>query len=430
MNQKLHLRISESAPEGIWPASSLLSFDADEGIIHLKKAMRLRCIQAAGRRLLGMGFQQFKLVGEGWDKEHQFAFAQAMYSARFVPEVEWAELEAEEANDLQALIKTSYWCRQQINHTPEDLSPVVLAQNAADFVSSFAPDQVSYRIVEGDDLATEGWVGIHGVGRGSNRPPALLELDFTPVGWGDKAPVTALVGKGITFDSGGYSLKASESMLHMKADMGGASTVTAALALAIARGLNTRVKLYLCCAENMVSGHAYKLGDVLTYKNGVSVEVVNTDAEGRLVLADGLILATESKAKNIFDAATLTGAAVTAVGDEYNAVFSFDVALREAYLNYSAAECEAHWPLPLDPHHATNCPSSYADTANSRPVKGGGPGGASNAAGFLSRFVGKNCQWLHVDLASAMNASDSAYLAAGGSGHGIRTLARALLEQE
>ena len=195
------------------------------------------------------------------------------------------------------------------------------------------------------------------------------------------------------------------------------------------RGLNKRVKLYLCCAENLISGHAYKLGDILRYKNGVSVEILNTDAEGRLVLADGLILASESGAQLIIDAATLTGAAITAMGDNYNAIFSFDRPLRERFLEYSDSENEAHWPLPLEPFHAASTPSNYADTGNSRPVKGGGPGGASNAAGFLSRFVTRGRQWLHLDLAACAISNDSAYLSAGGTGKGIRSIARALLEE-
>lgn len=140
----------------------------------------------------------------------------------------------------------------------------------------------------------------------------LLALDYNPTG--DKeAPVFAcLVGKGITFDTGGYSLKQSAFMDSMKSDMGGAATITGALAFAITRGLNKRVKLYLCCADNMVSGNAFKLGDIIRYRNGKNVEVMNTDAEGRLVLADGLIDASAQKPELIIDMATLTGAAKTA----------------------------------------------------------------------------------------------------------------------
>ncbi len=139
----------------------------------------------------------------------------------------------------------------------------------------------------------------------------MLQLDYNPTG-DENAPVFAcLVGKGITFDSGGYSLKPSNMMSAMKADMGGSGMITGALGLAIMRGFNKRVKLILCCAENMVSGRALKLGDIITYKNGKTVEIMNTDAEGRLVLADGLIYASEQKPQLIIDCATLTGAAKT-----------------------------------------------------------------------------------------------------------------------
>jgi PepB aminopeptidase len=217
-------------------------------------------------------------------------------------------------------------------------------------------------------------------------------------------------------------------MLDMKCDMGGAATVTGALGLAIMEGLNKRVKLFLCCAENLISGHAYKLGDILTYKNGLTVEIVNTDAEGRLVLADGLIAASETKAPLIIDAATLTGAAVAAVGSDYNALFCMDDKLRADILSWAQQENERTWPLPLESWHQEKCPSNFADTANSRPVKGGGAGGASNAAGFLSRFVDPSC-WAHLDLAAAYNANATNMMPAGGTGQGIRTVARALLAQ-
>ncbi len=429
MAQTLKVKLSDKPASGVWNDKANISFDGDSATIHLNGVMDVEQIQSAARQMLALGFVSFELSGDRWGFENQFAFAQGAYSPKSVPEVKYRPLSDEEDADLQSLIKISYWTREQVNRTPEDMSPQVLAQDAADFISSFAPDNISFKMIEGEDLLKHELVGIHGVGRGSVRPPVLLELDFRPDGWGDAAPIAALVGKGITFDSGGYSIKASESMLHMKADMGGAATVAGALALAITRGLNKRVKLYLCCAENLISGHAYKLGDILKYKNGVTVEILNTDAEGRLVLADGLILASESGAELIIDAATLTGAAVTALGDHYNAVFSLDKQLSDEILAFSSAENESHWPLPLQPFHAALTPSNYADTANSRPVKGGGPGGASNAAGFLSRFVAKGRRWAHFDLAACMNGSDSGYLSAGGTGKGIRTIARTLLEE-
>jgi PepB aminopeptidase len=238
-----------------------------------------------------------------------------------------------------------------------------------------------------------------------------------------------LVGKGITFDSGGYSMKSSEGMLDMKCDMAGAATVTASLGLAIMQGLSKRVVLILCCAENLVSGHAYKLGDILHYKNGVSVEIVNTDAEGRLVLADGLIRASELKPNIIIDAATLTGAAQVAVGQDYHALFSMDDDLASALMQSAQSEGEGLWRLPLAPWHRDRCPSAFADTANSRAQKGGGTGGASNAAGFLSRFVDHNgAGWAHLDLAAAYFGSATAEMPAGASGIGVKTIAHYLMQ--
>ncbi|MGL5500386.1 MAG: aminopeptidase PepB, partial [Plesiomonas shigelloides] len=284
---------------------------------------------------------------------------------------------------------------------------------------------INTRWIDDGDLLAQGYVGVHSVGRGSSNTPVFLEIDVNA----GAGPVAAcLVGKGITFDSGGYSIKSSEGMLHMKCDMGGAATVTAALGLALMQGLNRHVKLFLCCAENLIAGNAYKLGDILHYRNGVSVEVVNTDAEGRLVLADGLIDATATGAPLIIDAATLTGAAVTALGDNYNALFALDHDLLQQAQAVAAEVSEPVWPLPLEPWHQEMCPSAYADTANSRAVKGGGAGGASNAAGFLSRFAPENGKgWLHIDLAASFADSSNSLWAAGATGQGVATIARLLL---
>ena len=332
-------------------------------------------------------------------------------------------------SSLENRIKVYDWVRHIINQTPEALSPMTLANQAAEFIQSFSPDEVRYEIIADQELAVQGYVGIHGVGRGSSRTPALLVLDFCPKNCENDTPAAALVGKGITFDSGGYSMKSSLGMLHMKSDMGGAATVAGALALAVAEGLTKRVKLFLCCAENLVSGQAYKLADILNYRNGVSVEVVNTDAEGRLVLADGLIDASETGAPVIIDAATLTGAAVVAVGDQYNALFSLDDDLANKFADVAKDEFDKTWRLPLSLSHQNFCPSSYADTANSRPIPGGGAGGASNAAGFLSRFLKTPEKgWLHIDLAACYRDSANASWSAGATGRGVRSIA-AFLKQ-
>lgn len=412
-----------------WGEGALLSHRADGMVVHLVTANPLLDIQQAARRLCQQGIQKVTLAGH-WEREQQWAFAQGLQTPKAEVQLQWAMSSEEDREELEARWLCGRWVREMTNATPEQLGPLELAVEAASFITELAPDKVSHRILKGEALQQAGWVGLYQVGRGSEREPVLLELDFNP-GRDPKAPVAAaLVGKGITFDSGGYSMKSSEGMLTMKCDMGGAAIVTGALALAMLRGLDKRVKLILCCAENLVSGHAYKLGDILTYKNGTTVEIVNTDAEGRLVLADGLQLASESGAPLIIDAATLTGAAVMALGGRYNALFGLDKGLVSRAMTYADAEQEPAWPLPLEPWHRQQCPSHYADTANSRPVKGGGPGGASNAAGFLSRFVAnEGMGWLHIDLAACFSDNGDALWAPGANTLGMRTIARALLAE-
>ena len=420
------LRLTTASPSGAWHQDSLVSYDQDGAFIHVKAGdLCLRQIQKAARQIDSNTISEIALNGD-WDIEQQWAFAVSFVSYKGQTVLNFVD--NEDKSLLEKRLSALVFTRQMVNHTPEVMSPEYLATNAANWLTELAPNAVSYEIVRGEELEQQGWTGIYNVGRGSVRPPVMLILDYNPSG-DPSAPVdAALVGKGITFDSGGYSIKSSEGMLDMKCDMGGAATVTGALGLAIMEGLNKRVKLFLCCAENLISGHAYKLGDILTYKNGLTVEIVNTDAEGRLVLADGLIAASETKAPLIIDAATLTGAAVAAVGSDYNALFCMDDKLRADILSWAQQENERTWPLPLEPWHQEKCPSNFADTANSRPVKGGGAGGASNAAGFLSRFVDPSC-WAHLDLAAAYNANATNMMPAGGTGQGIRTVARALLAQ-
>ncbi|EGM79456.1 leucyl aminopeptidase [Rheinheimera sp. A13L] len=429
MSDLIQIRLSTAAAEAKWGKNVLLTPDTTGYQLHVKAA-DLRAVQKAGRQLDALGIQQFQLAGDGWTVDSQWALYQGFCNAKKLGAIGWTGTEAEQ-QQLQQLHQTFSWAKAIINQTPEDLAPVALAEQAVAFISSIAPaGTVSSEIIAGSALLEQGWVGIHAVGRGSERAPAMLVLDYNPTDKADAAVFAALVGKGITFDSGGYSIKASEGMVTMKCDMGGAATVTAALALAILQGLNKRVQLILCCAENLISGGAFKLGDILTYKNGVTVEIVNTDAEGRLVLADGLQKAAEAAPELIIDAATLTGAAMSALGSEYNAVFALDKALANRVLGYAEQVQEGAWQLPLEKWHQGQCPSPYADTANSRPVKGGGTGGASNAAGFLSRFVpddGKG--WVHLDLAAAFHNSANGFWAAGATGMGIRLVAQTLSQE-
>lgn len=428
MTNAMQVQLTETAAAEAWGDKALVSFDGSGATIHAIEATGgpLVAAQRAARRLDGMGVPAVQLAGDGWDLERRWAFWAGYYNPTRDNALDWGTADKTELAELGAREQAARWVREITNGTPEDVSPQVLAQSAADLLKELAPDAVSYRIIAGDELLEEQFVGIHNVGRGSERPPAMLQLDYNPSG-DESAPVdTCLVGKGITFDSGGYSLKPSAGMATMKSDMGGAAMVTGGLALAIARGLEKRVRLYLCCAENLVSGHAFKLGDIIRYKNGVSAEILNTDAEGRLVLADGLIAASEQDPRWILDAATLTGAAKIAVGRDYNSVLSFEDDTAQKVLDAAAGENEKAWRLPLEKFHLEQIPSGFADIAN---VGADGSPGASTAAAFLARFVRDEGRgWVHMDLSGSYQPGANDLWAQGAKGHGLRTIARFLQE--
>lgn len=428
MSNNLFVSLTDAPAPSAWGDTNTLSANAEGFSIHLttsESAEQYKLIQASARKIQSQGINAVTLSGN-WSTEQQWHFYQGFVSSKGEQSVEWTGDDIHELNNRKIAFD---WTRKAINLPPQDMYPLALANMATEFLEELAPNQIKHEIIMGDDLVKKGWAGIHAVGRASIHPPVMLSLDYNPTG-DDNAPISAaLVGKGITFDSGGYSIKPSEGMVSMKCDMGGAATVTGALALAILRGVNKRVRLILCCAENLIAGNAYKLGDVITYKNGTTVEIVNTDAEGRLVLADGLMHAEELGAQKIIDAATLTGAAMVAVGSDYNALFALDSTMIDKAKAAAEMEFEGVWPLPLEKFHRNNCPSPYADTANSRAQKGGGMGGASNAAGFLSRFVNEEgANWLHVDLAAAFNNSATDKFGPGATGMGVRTIARLIAE--
>ncbi|WP_444923592.1 aminopeptidase PepB [Microbulbifer sp. DLAB2-AF] len=428
MTKAMRVYLVEGTAGEPWGEAALLSFNGSEAHIHIgaAKGAALVAAQRAARRLDGMGINEVILSGEGWDIESRWAFWGGYFNPRINNKIHWGSEDAGELKELAARKNAACWVREITNGTPDDVSPRVLAESAAEMLQKLTPSAVNYRIVAGDDLLRDGFVGIHNVGRGSVREPVMLQLDYNPTGNADAEVDICLVGKGITFDSGGYSIKPSSNMATMKSDMGGAAMVTGGLALAIARGLEKRVKLYLCCAENLVSGHAFKLGDIIEYKNGVTVEVLNTDAEGRLVLADGLLAAGEDKPRFVLDAATLTGAAKMAVGRDFNSVFSFEDEMAQKVLNAAAHENEKAWRLPLEPFHLEQTPSNFADISN---IGADGSPGASTAAAFLARFVseeGRN--WVHIDLSGSYQPSANDLWAAGAKGHGLRTIARFLLD--
>jgi leucyl aminopeptidase len=239
----------------------------------------------------------------------------------------------------------------------------------------------------------------------------------------------ALVGKGITFDSGGLSIKPSNAMATMKCDMSGAAAIAAATFAIAELGLPVRVSAYACLAENMPSGHATRPGDVLTMYGGKTVEVLNTDAEGRLVLADGITTANDDKPDLIVDVATLTGACVVALGDKVSGVFANDEQLHREIPEIATRAGEHMWPLPIPDEMKEKVRSTkVADLSQHNPERWGG---ALYAAAFLREFVGDGIRWAHLDIAGpAFNEGEAeGYTPKGGTGAAVRTLVQLAAEQ-
>lgn len=427
MTTAINLFLSHTAAQACWGAKALLSPHADGMTIHLTSEDKNDQIQRAARKLDQQGIREVVLAGDGWDLEACWAFWQGYRAPKGLRQVTWPELSAADQAEFEHRHTIIDWVRDTINRPAEELGPEALARAAVDLLTAVAPTAITYRILKGEDLREQGYAGLHMVGRASSRAPALLTLDYNPSG-DDSTPVFAcLVGKGITFDTGGYSLKPSGPMDSMKSDMGGAATLTGALGLAISRGLTKRVKLILCCADNMVGGNAMRLGDIIRYRNGKSVEVMNTDAEGRLVLADGLIDASEQKPELLIDAATLTGAAKMALGNDYHALFSFDDIAAQSLLHSADMEGESFWRLPLAEFHRHHLPSNFADLNNiASPTH---TAGASSAAAFLSWFVSDYKKgWLHIDCSATYRKSAVEQWSAGATGIGVRTIANLLLK--
>ena len=276
-------------------------------------------------------------------------------------------------------------------------------------------------VFDRDDLIAMGCGGMIAVNKASVEPPRLVKMTYTPGGRrGETAAHLALVGKGVMYDSGGLSLKPSDAFHQvMKMDMSGAAAVLSTMsALGELRCAN-RVTGYLVCTDNMPSGSAMKLGDVLTMRNGTTVEVLNTDAEGRLILADGLSLAAEEEPDAIIDIATLTGAAMAALGSDYAAVLGTDQDLVDRLVASSSQTDEPVWQLPLAAdRYRRLLDSNVADLKNI-----GGPfAGAITAAIFLSTFVG-SVPWAHVDIAGPMKVdADDRWMSRGATGFGTRLL--------
>ncbi|PNW08856.1 leucyl aminopeptidase [Microbacterium testaceum] len=312
--------------------------------------------------------------------------------------------------------------------TPAEwLGPADFAEAAVTAVEGLP---VEVEVLDEGALREGGYGGILGVGQGSDRPPRMVRLDYSPAG---AERHVALVGKGITFDTGGLSLKPPASMVGMKYDMCGAATVLAVLKAAAEMQLPVHVSAWLCIADNMPSGRATRPGDVLRTLDGTTVEVLNTDAEGRLVLADGLAAASRENPDLIVDVATLTGAITVALGNRHTGVMGDDDAVA-TYLAASARTAELAWQLPLPDHMVDDLDSPIADLQN---AKIGDPAGGSLFAGlFLRHFVGRvsadadapRIPWVHLDIAGVgMNKSAPfGYTDKGVTGATVRSLVEML----
>jgi len=312
--------------------------------------------------------------------------------------------------------------------TPAEwLGPADFADQATAAVAGLP---VEVEVLDEEALREGGYGGILGVGQGSDRPPRLVRLDYSPAG---AERHVALVGKGITFDTGGLSLKPAASMVGMKYDMCGAATVLSVLKAAAEMALPVRVSAWLCIADNMPSGRATRPGDVLRTLDGTTVEVLNTDAEGRLVLADGLAAASRERPDLIVDVATLTGAITVALGTRHTGVMGDDDAVAQ-YLGAADRVSELAWQLPLPAHMVDDLDSPIADLQN---AKIGDPAGGSLFAGlFLRHFVGRvsddadapRIPWVHLDIAGVgMNkGAPFGYTDKGVTGATVRSLVELL----
>ena len=323
----------------------------------------------------------------------------------------------------QVLADAVSLARDLVNTAPSDLYPATLAAEAERVAAASGLDA---EVLDEKALAENGYGGILGVGQGSVHPPRLVRLEYTPPGAHPGATVV-FVGKGITFDSGGLSLKPAKSMEAMKSDMGGAAAIIGAMQAIAALSPPVHVVGYLPLAENMPSGSAQRPSDVLTIYGGKTVEVLNTDAEGRLVLADALARSAADSPDVLVDVATLTGAQVVALGPRIAAVMANDDELRDALVAAADRAGEAIWPMPLPGELRKGLDSAVADLANVAPDR---YGGMLVAGLFLREFVPAGVRWAHLDIAGpAFNDSaPHGYTPKGGTGAATRALVQIALD--
>jgi len=293
-----------------------------------------------------------------------------------------------DGEDLSRIVDGVFLARDLINTPTNDMGPAELEAAARQLAE---PHGASIRAIVGDDLLAQNFPLVHAVGRAAKSAPRLIDL-----AWGDAAaPKVTLVGKGVCFDTGGLDIKPDSAMLLMKKDMGGAASVLALAHMIMARGLKVRLRVLIPAVENSISGDAFRPRDVYRSRKGLTVEIGNTDAEGRLILADALALADEEAPDVLVDMGTLTGAARVALGPDLPPFYTHDEALAAALSRHARAVHDPLWRLPLWPAYDQMLDSKVADLNN---IATGGFAGSIICALFLNRFVAAAKAWLHVDI--------------------------------
>ncbi|MEZ5465410.1 MAG: leucyl aminopeptidase family protein [Lysobacteraceae bacterium] len=312
-------------------------------------------------------------------------------------------------NRVRHLLAACGRVRDLVNTPTEDMGPVQLEAVVRDIAKA---NGARFNSIVGDELLAQNFPTIHAVGRASHRAPRLIELN-----WGDDShPRLTLVGKGVCFDTGGLNIKGGSGMRKMKKDMGGSAHAIALAELIMAENLPIRLRLLVPAVENSIAGNAFRPGDVITTRAGISVEIDNTDAEGRLVLCDALTYAAEQPTDLILDFATLTGAARVALGPELPALYSNRDTLLQQFAEAARDTADPLWPMPLWTPYLRYLDSGIADLANS---SGTSMGGSITAALYLQRFVPDDRDWCHFDV-YAWNDGERPGHPAGGEAQALR----------
>lgn len=311
---------------------------------------------------------------------------------------------------LERIADAEYGLRDLINTPAQDMGPAELEAAARELANRY---KAKFSVIEGDALLEQNFPMIHTVGRASPRNPRLIDMS-----WGGDGPKITLVGKGVCFDTGGLNLKPGSSMGTMKKDMGGAANVLGLAQMIMDAGLNIRLRVLIPAVENAVDGSAFRPGDILTARNGVTVEINNTDAEGRLVLADALALGAEDAPDLMISMATLTGAARVAVGPDLAPFYTDDDTLAAQISAAGPAQFDPVWRMPFHTPYEAMIEPGIADLDN---APSGGMAGSITAALFLRRFTGGAARYCHFDI-FAWQPSDAPARPKGGLGQGIRAL--------